>query len=121
MIKLVRYHSWHKVRHGYETAFRVALVKTGRKWLYVLALDATTSGGLKLWKVPLTDAKYMQPLMRGRKLYPMSRALAGFKRLAATHGISKSAKKLLKEARREQKAEKDNCGKGAASPAGDPS
>jgi hypothetical protein len=100
MINLVRYHTWHKGRFGFESAFRIALVKTGgSKWLHVVALDATTSGGLKLWKVPLADAKYMQPLtLKNGNPYPLKRALKTFRSLGKTHGISKGAKKLIKEA-----------------------
>jgi hypothetical protein len=98
MISLVRYHTWHKVRGGYESAIRCAFVRTGgSKWLQVVALDATTSGGLKLWKVPLADTKYMQPLLLKGKPYPISRALKTFRSIAKTHGITKGAKKLLKE------------------------
>ena len=99
MIKLVQYHTWHRVRGGHESAFRSALVRTGgSKWLQVLAFDATVSGGLKLWKVPLSDEQYMQPLLYRDKPYPMSRALKVFKALGKTHGISNAAKKLLREA-----------------------
>jgi hypothetical protein len=99
VIELVHYHTWHKVRGGFESSKRVALVKHGgRKWLQVLCIDATTSGGLKLWKVPLTDTQYMRPLLRKGKPYPVSRALKSFRRMGKTHGISKGAKKLLKEA-----------------------
>lgn len=98
MIELVRYHTWHKVRNGFESAVRVALVKKGNKWLHVLAIDATTSGGMKLWKVPLADAGHMQPLLLKGKPYPMSRALKSFRRISNTHGISKGAMKILREA-----------------------
>ena len=98
MIQLVLYQTWHKGRTGFESAFRVALVKTGRKWLHVLTIDATASGGLKLWKVPLSDVKYMQPLLLKGKPYPMSRALKSFRKMGNSHGISGGAKKLIREA-----------------------
>lgn len=99
MIELVTYHTFRKVRGGYESAVRCALVRHGgRKWLQVLCIDATTSGGMKLWKVPLTDTQYMKPLLRKGKPYPMSRALKVFRKVGKTHGITKGAKKLLKEA-----------------------
>ena len=99
MIELVQYRTWHKVRGGFESAVRSALVRTGgSKWLQVVAIDATTSGGLKLWKVPLADTKHMQPLLLKGKPYPMARALKTFRKMGKTHGISKGAKKLLKEA-----------------------
>lgn len=98
MIALVRYHTYHKGRSGYESCVRTAFVKRGRKWLQVLCIDATASGGMKLWKVPLTDEQYMQPLLLKGKPYPMSRAIKRFRKMGKTHGISKGAKKLLKEA-----------------------
>lgn len=98
MIELVSYHTFRKVRNGYESAVRCAFVKHGgRKWLHVLCIDATTSGGMKLWKVPLADTKYMKPLLRKGKPYPVARALKSFRKMGKTHGISKGAKKLLKE------------------------
>ena len=120
MIELVQYHTWVKVRGGYESAIRVALVKHGgRKWLQVVAIDANKGGGLKVWKAPLTDTKYMKPLMRGRKPYPIPRALKTFRKLAKTHGASKGAKKLLKEASRESKTNQNLGAESATSPPGD--
>lgn len=103
MITLVRYHTWQKVKGGYNSSIRSALVKEGTKWLQVIAIDATPDGGLKVWKVPKSDKQYMTPLLRNGKPYLMSRALKIFRSLAATHGISNGAKKLLKEASRENK------------------
>ena len=100
MITLARYHTWQKVRGGHNSSFRCVLVKEGTKWLQVVAIDATPDGGIKVWKVPKSDFKYMTPLLRNDKPYPMSRALKAFRSLAATHGISNGAKKILKEASR---------------------
>jgi len=97
MIELVSYHTWKKVRNGFESCVRCAFVKRGNKWAQVLCIDATASGGMKLWKVPLTDEQYMRPLLRKGKPYPVSRALKTFRAMGKTHGISKGAKKLLKE------------------------
>ena len=120
MIELVQYQTWHRVRGGFESARRVALVKKGgSKWLHVLAIDATASGGLKLWKVPLTDVEYMQPLMLKGKPYPMARALKTFRSMGNTHGISKGAKKLIKEAGREHKENKKLGGESDAASTGD--
>lgn len=94
MIELVRYHTQRKD----ESCQRVALVKEGTKWLTVLPLTATGQAPMGLWKVEKSDRRYMKPLMRGRKPYPMKRAIRGFRRLAKTHGITKGAKKFLKEA-----------------------
>ena len=97
MIELVQYHYMHKVRGGYESGIRSAFIKRGTKWMQVLCIDATASGGMKLWKVPLTDEQYMRPLLRKGKPYPVKRAIKIFRDFGKTHGISKGAKKLLKE------------------------
>lgn len=102
MISVVNYHTGQD-----NSSFRCALVKRGRKWLQVVAIDASVNGGLKIWRVPLADEKYMEPLLHKGKPYPMSRALKTFRSLAATHGCSKAAKKFLKEARSEIKANKN--------------
>jgi hypothetical protein len=98
MIELVSYHTWKKGRNGYESCVRTAFIKRGKKWMQVLCIDATASGGMKLWKVPLSDEQYMRPLLRKGKPYPFSRALTTYRRMGKTHGISKGAKKFLKEA-----------------------
>jgi hypothetical protein len=98
MIELVRYHLFHKGRSGYESCVRTAFVKRGRKWMHVLCIDATASGGMKLWKVPLSDERYMRPLLHKGKPYPFKRAIKIYHAMGKTHGISKGAKKLLKEA-----------------------
>ena len=101
MIELVRYHTMQPVpgKPGrYHSQKRVALVKPGTKYLHVVAIDATPSSGLRVWKVAKSEVKYMQPLMKGRKPYPMRRALKTFRAMGRTHGITKGAKKLIKEA-----------------------
>ena len=118
-IRLVQYHTFQKGRTGHNSSVRVALVKAGHKWLQVLAIDATTDGGLRVWKVRKDEEQYMWPLRRKGKPYPMARALGEFRKFAKEHGISKSAKKLLKEAGREEKARKDAAGKAAAQTSGD--
>lgn len=96
-IELVRYHTYQKVRHGYNSAVRVAFVKSGPKWLKVVALDASADGGLRVWKVRADERQYMTPLLRKGKPYNIKRALRTFRSLAATHGITRGAKKLLAE------------------------
>ena len=110
MIELVRYRT--------ADAVRSALVKRGTKWMQVVAIDATSTGGLKVWKVPMSDGRFMTPLTRKGKLYPMARALRNFRNLAKTHGCSKAAKKLLKEATREDKANKNLGGESTAASTG---
>lgn len=112
MIELVRYHT----QRDDESCIRVALVKTGRKWLQVVALTGG-KGGVRVWKVRKTDARFMTPLMRGNKPYPMGRALKTFRSMARSHGITKGANRILKEAGREQKENKDTAGKAATTSA----
>lgn len=100
MIELVSYHTYKRVRNGHNSAVRVALVKEGRKWLQVLAIDATAEGGLRMWKVLKSDRGYMTPLLRKGKPYPMKRALKTFRNFAKAHGATKGATKFLKEASR---------------------
>ena len=114
MIRLVEYHTWQTVRGGHNSSFRSALVKTGRKWLQVVALDATTADGIRVWRVPKSELKYMNPLLYRGKPYPMSRGLKTFRSLGATHGITKGALKILREASNEIKANKNLGGKGTA-------
>ncbi len=99
MIELVRYHTF---RQGYDSSVRVCFVKEGRKWLKVVAIDAGTSDGLRVRKVPMADKQYMKPLMRGKRPYSVKRALKVFRSVMKTHGATKGAKKLLKEVSREQ-------------------
>lgn len=103
-IELMRYHTWQKVRNGYNSAMRVAFVKPGRKWMKVVALDATAEGGLRVWRVRVSERQYMKPLLRKGKPYNVARALRTFRNMGATHGITKGAKKLLAEVSRENKA-----------------
>ena len=66
--------------------------------MQVVALDATPDGGLRIWRVPVSEVKFMTPLLFRGKPYPMSRALKTFRSLASTHGITQGARKILKEA-----------------------
>ena len=99
MIKLVNYHTWTKVKGGYESARRVTLVRFGgHKWLQTVSIDASASGGLRVVKAPLTDEKYMTPLLLRGKDYPMKRALKTFRAMAKSHGCTGVAKKIIREA-----------------------
>lgn len=90
MIELVKYRSVDGVRN--------ALVKDGRKWMKVLYIDATKTGGMTMRKVPQSDRRFMTPLLRKGKPYPMSRALTVFRRFAKSHGATKTAKRFITEA-----------------------
>lgn len=96
-IELVRYHTYQKVRNGYNSSVRCAFVKSGRKWLKVVALDASSDGGIRVWRVPADERRYMTPLLRKGKPYNITRALRTFRSLAASHGITNGAKKILAE------------------------
>lgn len=97
-IRLVSYHTWQKVRDGYNSSFRCALVKAGNKWLKVVALDATAEGGLRVWKVTKDDERFMKPLLRNGKPYPLARALRVFRSVGKTHGCTRAAKNIIREA-----------------------
>jgi len=94
MIKLMRYHQQKPA----ASSKRSVLVKEGRKWLQVVAMDATKTGGMTVWRVPRDDLRYMEPLLRKGKPYPMSRALTVFRRFAKSHGATKAAMKIIREA-----------------------
>ena len=90
MIELVSYRT--------DEGLRTAFVKHGTKWTQVLAMDAGVRSGLVIHKVPKTEQKYMFPVLRKGKPYPHKRALTCFRRFGKSHGMSKGAKKLLREA-----------------------
>lgn len=94
MFELVRYHTLK----ADESCKRVALVKEMRKYLYVVVLSTSGQSPMRVCKVAKEERRYMTPLMRGTKPYPMRRALKGFRRLAKSHGATKSVKNFLKEA-----------------------
>lgn len=96
MADLVRYHT----ERADECCNRVALVIERQKYLHVLVLAPSSKGKLSVWKVAKSERKYMRPLTIGKnqRAYPLSRAINGFRRMAKTHGITKGAKKFLKEA-----------------------
>lgn len=93
---VVRYHTQRKD----ESCKRVALVQESRKWLWVLPLTPAGQGQMTIWKVPKTERKYMEFLTLGKnkREYPLSRAIKGFRRMGKTHGMTKKAKRFLKEA-----------------------
>ena len=111
MIELVSYHTWQPVagKPGrYQSAVRCAFVKTGTKWLQVLAIDASARGGMRVWKVAKSEKEYMTPLTLGKnkREYPIRRALKHFRHCAKAQGITRAGKKLLKEVASEIKAAK---------------
>lgn len=99
MADLVRYHT----SRNDESCVRVALVIERVKYLHVLALTPSSKGRMSVWKVDKGERKYMRPLTLGKnkREYPISRALKGFRRMANTHGITKGAKKFLREVHHE--------------------
>ncbi len=114
MIELVSYHTMQPVAGQpgrYQSAVRVAFVKTGRKWLQVLAIDSSARGGMRLWRVAKDEARYMKPLTLGKnkRPYPISRALKNFRHCAKAQGITKGGTKLLREVARENKTAKTNA------------
>lgn len=79
--------------HGGKTA----LVKSLRVWCQVLMM---TDGLLKLRQVRRIEERYMTPLERHGRLYPMARALRVFHKHGRQYGISPAARRFLTEAGR---------------------
>ncbi len=79
--------------HGHKTA----LVKSMRTWCLVMMM---TDGELKVRRVRRTEERYMTPLERRGRLYPMPRALRVFHKHGRQHGISTAARRFLTEASR---------------------
>lgn len=76
---------------------KIALVKSLRVWCLVLMM---TDGVLKVRRIRRTEERYMTPLERHGRLYPMSRALPVFHKHGRAHGTSLSARRFLTEAGR---------------------
>lgn len=93
-MELVRYHT----QNNEESCQRVALVSERRKYLYVVVLSQSGQSPMRLWKVAKTERRYMKPLMRKGKPYPMARAIKGFRRMMKSHGATKAVKRFIKEA-----------------------
>lgn len=106
MFTLVSYHMWQKGQYGYHSGVRVAFVKEGRKWLQVVAMDASFKGGLRIYKVKKSELEYMKPLLRKNKPYPMRVALQMFKDFGKVHGRTKGVKRFFKELTAELAAKK---------------
>ena len=66
-----------------------------RKWRQILMME---DGPLKVRRVLSDEQRYMTPLERNGKPYPISRAIRVFRDHARTHGISRTARHFLTEA-----------------------
>lgn len=86
-------------QYATERGVKPALIKKGRKYIYVLTMD----NKLTVRKVALTEERYMCELVHKRKPYPMRRALVRFRSFGRSHGTSKSAKRFLTEASKQIK------------------
>jgi len=94
-IELKSYHYIATSGKHIESGMKTALVKTsGPKWMSVLMMDGT----LTVSRVPAEELGFMKDLTRKGKPYPLKRAVRHFRAYGKAHGISKGAKKFLREA-----------------------
>ena len=84
--------------HGIHTdqGFKTALVKPGSRNLRLVFM---TDRGLVVVTRPLTYGRQLRPLTYRGQDYPLKRACRIFQRHAKSHGTSKAARALLKEAK----------------------
>jgi hypothetical protein len=87
MIELVRYHT--------DNGIRSAFVKQGRKFIKVVEIDAP----IRVRKVPVSDGRYMKPLLRNGEAYSVTRAVNKFLKAGRSLGITDGARRILKEAK----------------------
>lgn len=69
--------------------FIALVVNEGRKWMHVILMD---SAGIRVSRVKLTEAKWMEPID-----YPVKKAARKFLAAGRAFGITGSARKALKE------------------------
>ncbi len=74
---------------------KTALVKRGRKLIHVLLID----NGLVVKKVPLTEERYIRPVIQEKKVPSLNGTVRKFASYGRRYGATKAAKKFLKEAR----------------------
>lgn len=80
------------VMYQSEDGFHPALTMQKRKFLHVVMMG----GILTVKRVPISEGRYMQPLLFNGKPYPRTRAAKIFRRYAKAHGITKSALRVLR-------------------------
>ncbi len=75
----------------------------GRIWTKFVRMESPTTGPfIKQYKMANGDVElFAKPLLKGIDPYPMKRICNHMLRIGRKHGITKSAKKLLQEAKRE--------------------
>jgi hypothetical protein len=82
------------VSYRTEQGVKVALVSSGRTKVRVLMMDSP----LTVRSLPMSETRYMAPLLRKGAPYPRMRAINKFRAFAKVHGATKSAKAMLAEA-----------------------
>ena len=94
-IEVKNYRYWKTSGKHIESGVKVALVKTGSpKWMPILMMD----GALTVRKVPASDIKHMTELRKHGIPYPLKLAVRHFRHYGKAHGMSKNAKRFLREA-----------------------
>ena len=88
---------------SYRTAEgeKPAIVREGRTLLHVVVLGGGLGGQLSVQHIPRSEERYMRPLERRGRPYPLGRALRHFGRWARQRGASGEARELLAAVRRE--------------------
>lgn len=87
-IKLQNY----RTENGTKT---VLVSDKGRKYLHVLMMD----GQLVVRKVPKSESRYMTDAIEGKQRRSLSPAVRVYANYGRNHGMTKAAKKMLREAR----------------------
>lgn len=80
----------YRTEHGTKVAF----IERGRTKVHVMVMDSP----LTVRALPMTETRYMQPLLRKDKPYPPMRAVNRFRAFGKMHGATKKAKAMLASA-----------------------
>ena len=84
-MKIVSYHSS-------DNCATALVVKEARLYMYIIQVEAS---GLRIRKIPKTEARYFSDLEYKGKPYPVKRAVRLYKQYGKTYGITKAARKAL--------------------------
>ena len=79
-----------------ESQSVTALVQVGRTMLHVVYIDS--SSGVRKIDAPLTEEKFMRPLLFGTVPYPVERMARQMLKTGGTLGITEGARDILNEA-----------------------
>lgn len=88
----------HVVRwHTTESVATALVVKRGSKMLHVIrAAGIGSDGRVAVERVPLTEERYMRPLLHREKPYPVERYKQSLRARARRCGATKEARRYLR-------------------------